>query len=567
MLRLILLLLCTSQTFLYASNIKARKIGARKFETVEDKEYHAKVETPQGVSELNLSNLKNSAKSMGIELNSPPVKGTGTQEVFSPKSSSTVRGVNTPAMRGCGTPLNDLLANFQQNEQLFYPISGENVNVTKTIPFISKMNSSSDIEEEDDDDEESEYESEYESEDDINVGELLLEVESRRNDTLNSAFENQERAAVTDISVAGGVDIEDITEGLGNMRAFNDANSPSPVTVTNLSDMTSFDEIPTEARHEREISNRSPDVYLESVNSSDSEYESLRSGSAGEDDSVDELNLGISSTRPARTTDNTANSAHVKTADTANKTPATTAAPAVTTTQPLAMVNVMNYRSIDSVLKLNISERMILTASLHEQVSKSDNFQSPIKFAEMPHGIFMYKISLVVRRYRKELLTRNEMECSHILIRAILACEMDLKDLFEVIELLKRAGREYVSDKIVFRIVIPHLIHLHNERDEANGEKLEKNTLNNLSLYGHVLLLNEFLKHAIIGKALRSHLNFYDIQLILERLITNGAISDQEIAESMELLLKGYDLEEFKSSKHGKELAELCETNRKELMK
>lgn len=458
MLRLILLLLCTSQTFLEASCTKTPKYRDHEYEDVN---------TPQGVSDLNLSGLKISA---GIDLNSPLIE---PNEVSSPRTSSTFLDKNIQTCRDCGTPVDDLLrlnSNYDNDND-------KKLNVTSPMTFVSTADSSSEIDDE-------------------------RKINNRHDSDLES-----------------------------------DSSSDSEGKL----------------------------VYLDSVSSSDSEYKRLLSKERiTKTESATELNFGSPSTKPVRTPVNEASTARVKTVETANKTPAATTDPTI---HPFAKVNVMNYRSIDSILKLNTSERLALTSSLHEQVMKSENFQSPIKFFDMPHAIFMYKISLIVRRYRKELLSRDEMESSNILRNTILVCRMKMSDLFEVIELLKRANRDFVSEGIVLRIVIPHLIHLHSKKDETEGEKLEKSTLRTLSFYGHILLLNELLKHPIIGKALRSHLNFYDIQVILEKLITNGTISDHEISETMELLLKGYDLEEFKSSKEGIELAELCETNRKELMK
>jgi hypothetical protein len=502
MLRLVLLLLC-SETFLNASSsgkVHLKKtIAAKKFDKIDEKY------TPPGVAELNLSGTKTSE----IELLSPLFQKR-KQANFSPKLGSSGRSGKISFARGCGTPLNDLFEKFPSDDDQFYPLAGkEDVSAP-----IAILRSSSEIDEEEEVVEESESsgsESEYNYEsEDINSGAILLEVEARRNDELNSAFEMEERAAA----------------------------SAAAERVT--------------------IRNRRNDLHIEEVTSdSDNEYFGWRRHSVDSD--AEELNLGNAPRQPSEKLVKI--DSDVTTAAAA---PSVTSAPVI---KPAAFAyDVMKFRSIDSVIDLEAGERMLLTAALHNQISKSENFQSPVKFADMPQGIFMHKISLVVRRIRKTLLTRNEMESSDLLVRTIRACNMNLKDLYEVIELLKRAGRDYASEKLVSKVLIPYLIKAHDGGEEARKEEIEKSVLTRLSIYGHVLLLNDLLKHSVFGKSLRSHLTLHDIQMLLTSLITNGTISDEEIVESMNLLLKGYDFEEFKASSYGKELIELCETNRKGLI-
>lgn len=181
MLRLVLLLLCTSQTLTNVSGSHLsygmkKRINPKKFD-VKDSESEKKEVTPSGVSDLNLSDLKDSTKALGIELPSPH------EEVSSPKGSSRPR--NSSYSRACGTPLNDLLEKISSNSQ-FYSITSEGTNLSQ--PLLVKAKSSSDIEEEE---YESEYDYESENENDfIDSQELLLEVEARRNDALNSAYES-----------------------------------------------------------------------------------------------------------------------------------------------------------------------------------------------------------------------------------------------------------------------------------------------------------------------------------------------------------------------------------------
>jgi hypothetical protein len=532
MLRLVLLLLC-SETFLNASSsgkVHLKKtIAAKKFDKIDEKY------TPPGVAELNLSGTKTSE----IELLSPLFQKR-KQANFSPKLGSSGRSEKFSFARGCGTPLNDLFEKFPSDDDQFYP----------SAP-IAILRSSSEIDEEEEVVEESsgsESEYNYESED-INSGSILLEVEARRNDELNSAFEMEERVA------AAAAAAEDITEGLGTTRSLNNAPSPASIDASLTDEAESVEATTTERVT---IRNRRNDLYIEEVTSdSDNEYFGWRRDSVDSD--AEELNLGSAPRQP---------SAKLVKSDsdviTAAAAPSVTSAPVI---KPAAFAyDVMKFRSIDSVIDLEAGERMVLTAALHNQISKSENFQSPVKFADMPQGIFMHKISLVVRRIRKTLLTRNEMESSDLLVRTIRACNMNLKDLYEVIELLKRAGRDYASEKLVSKVLIPYLIKAHDGGEEARKEEIEKSVLTRLSIYGHVLLLNDLLKHSVFGKSLRSHLTLHDIQMLLTSLITNGTISDEEIVESMNLLLKGYDFEEFKASSYGKELIELCETNRKGLI-
>lgn len=337
-------------------------------------------------------------------------------------------------------------------------------------------------------------------------------------------------------------------------------NVSSPVTVTlSLADVASG---PVGILDDR--------VEVETVGSSDSEYEGLVSRMASVDSDAEEVNLGSASRQPAarrvdspvrQVNTSTVNASAVNTsASTVNASAPAPAVNALTTADP------MKYRSIDSVVDLGLRERMALSLSLHNQIAKSEKFQSPIKFADMPQGVFMHKISLSVRRYRKTLLTREEMECSDVLVRVILDCNMSLEDFYDVIELLKRAGRDYASAKLVSRVLVPQLIKMHKGKDEANAEKMEISVLNRLALYGNVLLLNDLLKHNVIGKVLRSHLSLDDIQYLLMYLINNGTITDEEVTECMNLLMKGYDFEEFKASELGKELIKVCETNRKGLI-
>jgi hypothetical protein len=543
MLRLVLLLLC-SETFLNASSsgkVHLKKtIAAKKFDKIDEKY------TPPGVAELNLSGTKTSE----IELLSPLFQKR-KQANFSPKLGSSGRSEKFSFARGCGTPLNDLFEKFPSDDDQFYPLAGkEDVSAP-----IAILRSSSEIDEEEEVVEESESsgsESEYNYEsEDVNSGAILLEVEARRNDELNSAFEMEERAAAAATAAAA----EDITEGLGTTRSLNNAPSPASIDASLTDEAESVEATTTERVT---IRNRWNDLNVEEVTSdSDNEYFGWRRDSVDSD--AEELNLGNAPRQP---------SAKLVKSDsdvtTAAAAPSATSAPVI---KPAAFVyDVMKFRSIDSVIDLEAGERMLLTAALHNQISKSENFHSPVKFADMPQGIFMHKISLVVRRIRKTLLTRNEMESSDLLVRTIRACNMNLKDLYEVIELLKRAGRDYASEKLVSKVLIPYLIKAHDGGEEARKEEIEKSVLTRLSIYGHVLLLNDLLKHSVFGKSLRSHLTLHDIQMLLTSLITNGTISDEEIVESMNLLLKGYDFEEFKASSYGKELIELCETNRKGLI-
>lgn len=530
MLRLVLLLLC-SETFLNASS--SGKVHLKK--TIAAKNLK---NTPPGVAELNLSGTKTSE----IELLSPHFQKR-KQANFSPKLGSSGRSEKFSFARGCGTPLNDLFEKFPSDDDQFYPLAGkEDVSAP-----IAILRSSSEIDEEEEAVEESESsgsESEYNYEsEDFNSGAILLEVEARRNDELNSAFEMEEKVDAA------------ITEGLGTTRSLNNAPSPASIDARLTDEAESVEATTTEHVTIRNIWN---DLNVEEVTSdSDNEYFGWRRDSVDSD--AEELNLGSAPRQP---------SAKLVKSDsdvtTAAAAPSVTPAPVI---KPAAFVyDVMKFRSIDSVIDLEAGERMVLTAALHNQISKSENFQSPVKFADMPQGIFMHKISLVVRRIRKTLLTRNEMESSDVLVRTIRACNMNLKDLYEVIELLKRAGRDYASEKLVSKVLIPYLIKAHDGGEEARKEEIEKSVLTRLSIYGHVLLLNDLLKHSVFGKSLRSHLTLHDIQMLLTSLITNGTISDEEIVESMNLLLKGYDFEEFKASSYGKELIELCETNRKGLI-
>lgn len=538
MLRLALLLLCTSQTLTNVSGSHLtfgmkKRINPKKFD-FNASESEKKEATPSGVIDLNLSGLKDSTKAMGIELPSPH------EEVSSPKGSSRPR--KSSFSRACGTPLNDLLEKIPSNSQFY------SEGTTLSQPLLVKAKSSSDIEEEES---ESGYEYEYESENDfIDSQELKLKVEARRNDALNSAYESQERSA----------DVYEIAETLGNMM--NNVSSPAIATVA----LSLADKTPNPVRI---LDDR---VEVETVCSSDSEYEGLISRLASVDSDAEELNLGSAPKKPAaRSVDSPVRQVNTSTvkasASTVNASASTVNfSAAASAVNPLTTADPMKYRSIDSVVDLGIRERMALSVSLHNQIAKSEKFQSPIKFADMPQGVFMHKISLSVRRYRKTLLTREEMECSDVLIRVILDCNMSLEDFYDVIELLKRAGRDYASAKLVSRVLVPKLIKMHKGKDEANAEKMEISVLNRLALYGNVLLLNDLLKHNTVGKALRSHLSLDDIQYLLMYLINNGTITDEEITECMKLLMKGYDFEEFKASELGKELIKVCEINRKGLI-
>lgn len=225
-------------------------------------------------------------------------------------------------------------------------------------------------------------------------------------------------------------------------------------------------------------------------------------------------------------------------------------------------VNLMDYRNIEAIASLGLGDRIYLIGSLHDQIRDSYDFKSQIKLKDLPKAIFFFKISLIVRRFRKTLLTLEEMKSDRKLLKAIYSCKMDLPDLIEVVEELKRAGRDEVSDEIMSEIIIPHVVDLHLRRN-AKKEKKESDVCNlfmsMLTVYGRVLVLNDLLNDRCVGKILRQNIGALEVYAFLETILSNGCISDEEAYVSMRLLLKGLkDVTEFKE-KYAPLLLELCE--------
>ena len=227
-----------------------------------------------------------------------------------------------------------------------------------------------------------------------------------------------------------------------------------------------------------------------------------------------------------------------------------------------ASVDIMKYDTIDSILNLSHMERFNLSVALSKQISDSENFRSEIKLADLPSSLFLFKISLIVRRHRSgKHLTKMEFRNTKKLLKAIYDCRMKISDLIEILEFLKRAEFKEVFDEIISEILIPLIIKLHRKRQNEKEDFGEVQFLTMLSIYGRVSVLNDLLADRFTGRLLRSNLSNFIIKFLLQNLMTNGSISDSEISKSFDLLLKGKNSKEFKR-KFGRELVEICGKNR-----
>lgn len=283
----------------------------------------------------------------------------------------------------------------------------------------------------------------------------------------------------------------------------------------------------------------------------------------------------------------------------------------------VALAYFKKFNSFEIISSLSLADRIKLFAALHDQSMKSQDFVSKIKYVDLPAALFLFKISMAVRRTRGKLLTLEEVvEERDELAETIISSGIDFDELVQVTEFLFRARYEDVADKIVGRIIVPKLNELFKLQIKARKAKKESESkkekdskkqkdskkeseskkesgkqsasatataapapaaslmkfefaneeilfLSSLAIYGHVLLLTKLLSDSYTGMMLRRYMDRYDVLFILETLLMNGMISDEEIIRAMGLLLAKLDKKEFKA-KHGEYLSEHCQSRRNE---
>lgn len=219
------------------------------------------------------------------------------------------------------------------------------------------------------------------------------------------------------------------------------------------------------------------------------------------------------------------------------------------------------HNDIRLVTELGIGKRFAISSTVFKQTFRSQDFKSKIKFADYARPLFLFKISLILRRHdiKGVMLTAEELR-EDKLLNIIRARELKFEVLVDIMELLLRAGYEKACKRLKALVLAPALYAFDTRSKDVNlaaYNSPQVNFLSELSLRGQVLLMKSLLEEESLGIYLRNYLKPVEVSIIFQNILMNGGISEEEVMAALKVLLADLNESEFISS-YGCYLAALC---------